>query len=372
MKTLISILLFSAALFAQQPVQVFIFAGQSNMQGYGNRGQLAPVPTWAQNAANGWTGAPAASSDTGIQYPHPTLANSPGLYAQNWWVAPFYPATFGAYSGQAVMPNGTLQEVGSFGPELSFIAKWQADHPGQKWAALKVGIGGTSVNDWLPGGSINPQWHGMITAAKVQFAALGLVPNWAGMLWMQGENGASGTYNIGQPPYYADQVRQLLVDIRAETSLTMPVVVGRMGNHMLLPNILTPMVHPSVTMQMLLDANNFRRSQQELVGGDPGNTWVNTDDLPVLQVGDPQYWYHHTSAGYLAMGERFYAGFSTAVPPPTPLGTSYACSVLLNGQAIAPETTSLSFNGTRPVLSVSGSSVDRFTPWYFSCVGAQQ
>ena len=36
---------------------------------------------------------------------------------------------------------------------------------------------------------------------------------------------------------------------------------------------------------------------------------------PVLQDGDPAYWYHHTGAGYLAMGERFYLSFKSLVQP---------------------------------------------------------
>ena len=33
--------------------------------------------------------------------------------------------------------------------------------------------------------------------------------------------------------------------------------------------------------------------------------WVDSDGLPVLHEGDPSLWYHHTSAGELALGERF-------------------------------------------------------------------
>ena len=31
--------------------KVFVFAGQSNAMGYGDKIQLTPVPSWAQNAA---------------------------------------------------------------------------------------------------------------------------------------------------------------------------------------------------------------------------------------------------------------------------------------------------------------------------------
>src|SRR5688572_16992947 len=119
------LLLFLAATAQAEPVTVFIVAGQSNAWGYGNRLQLAPVPAWAQNAANGWTGAPTVSSDTGIEYPHPTLANAPLLYNQNVWTAPYTVNGWGSFLGQAPQLNGTLQEASNYGPELSFMLRYQ-------------------------------------------------------------------------------------------------------------------------------------------------------------------------------------------------------------------------------------------------------
>lgn len=336
-------------------VPVFIFAGQSNAQGYGNRIQLAPVPTWAQTSGNGWTGAPVVSSDSAIQYPHPTLANSPMLYTSN--PTGLLSSVLNAwcfYEGSN--SSSGCGDESSFGPELSFLRIWQDAHPGSPVAVIKVVLGGSSIGDWLPSGSMDPVWRLMVQQGKDRITAAGLTYYFAGLLWMQGESGASNVYAFQHPNVgaeYSDQLRTFLSGVRAATDTAMPVVIGRIGNHMLADVIILPQVTPYVdqyhtgtTAQMLRDATEYRRSQQVLVGNDPGNSLVDTDNLPVLQSGSSAYWYHHTSAGYLAMGERFYAKWSGTSPPPPPqpcqvtvkfsgvTDPSKTASVLLNGATI--------------------------------------
>lgn len=303
-------------------------AGQSNAMGFGKRIQLAPVPTWAQTAANGWDGAPTRSSDSGIEYPHPTLANSPSRYNENntGLMAGVYNA-HGSYDGQSpkYSSGGAIGEVGSYGPECSFAQLYRADRPGVELAIVKCVLGGSSIDDWLP--EANKMWPifvAMIQQMAARVAAEGKTLRWDVMPWHQGENGCSSVYPfLNDPQSYSTKLRRFLSLVREVTSPDLRVLIDRVGNHMMAPAIIGTRSSGIDTPENRLAATQHRREQQMLVGGDPGNIWVDTDNLPVLQSGsDPSQWFHHTGAGYLALGERNYAAYQQlagiAPPPPPP------------------------------------------------------
>jgi hypothetical protein len=74
----------------------------------------------------------------------------------------------------------------------------------------------------------------------------------------------------------------------------------------MLANIITPMVTTTMTKGQLIAATKYRRSEQVRVASETSAcAWVDSDGLPVSQEADPALWYHHTSAGELALGERF-------------------------------------------------------------------
>jgi hypothetical protein len=324
-------------------MKVFIFAGQSNSAGYGKRIQLNPVPSWQP-------GPPDVSSDSSTQYQHPTLANFPMLYNSNntGLMAGAYDA-WGAFQGQTPKySSGAIGEESNYGPELSFLKMFQEANPSEQVAAVKCVLGGSSIADWLTG-SMGTILDAMIDQAAARLAAASITFEWAGFVWMQGESGCASYYpylhpTIGQE--YKDQLRAFLVHVRTKTSTSMPVVIGRIGNHMLLPNIIGTASSGENTPANRIGATENRRAQQVLVGSDPGNVWFDTDNLPVLQSGDSAYWYHHAGGGYLAMGERAYYAFSgaPAPPPPSPLvtvvkfdgieQTSKTAIVTLNGELV--------------------------------------
>src|SRR4051812_41782848 len=138
------------------PVKIFFFAGQSNMDGKGSRLLLSPVPAWAQTKAYGWRGASEVSSDSGVVYAHPTASNAAmlynssnsGLFVVDTWCA--YEGSTPHLSYPKYEWDQTCSEEGSYGPELSFLAKYLADHPGQSIAAIKLSLGGSGIQDWLP------------------------------------------------------------------------------------------------------------------------------------------------------------------------------------------------------------------------------
>ncbi len=344
-------------------VKIFLFAGQSNAQGYGNRGQLNPVPSWAQTAGNGWTGAPTVSSDSGFQYQHPTLANSPSLYVEsNSGSLSSMPGDgWGSYDGQNPPTGFHPGEQGSYGPELSFLAKYRAAHPTEQIAAIKCVLGGTNILDWLPpnsqsvggsaaAGTMWPVLAAMISQAAARLTAAGLPFEWAGFVWLQGENGTK-VYDYLYPTAgqtYADKLRYFLAAVRGITSPLMPCIIGRVGNQMLASAVIGTQSSGIDTPANRIAACNFTRDQQVVVAADPGNGWWSEDDLPTLQTGtNPALWYHHTSAGYLAAGERAYAAFAGAIPPPPPppplqvvvkfdavTDTSKTATVTLNGSPV--------------------------------------
>jgi hypothetical protein len=330
---LTALLLSPAVCSAQQPIQVFIFAGQSNASGQGLPGQLDPVPVWAQKPELGWTGAPTVSSDSGIRYERPTLQNAPMLFnstvsgtVANAWCN--YEGSMPGVAWPSGQPTGGCIDQSFYGPEVSFLARYRQDHPGVPLAAIKLGLGGTALNDWMPGGSAHEALKKTISEAAQRLNAAGMPYKWAGLIWMQGENGSSGTYalvNKDPTAAYSYSLRKFLAIVRGWTDANMPVAIGRISNSMEAPDIINALVaaddcRPFSTgytpYQACVAADELRRSQQVVVGGDPGNTWWDNDNLPVNHAGEPAHWYHFTGAGYLAMGERAYAAFCRLVPPP--------------------------------------------------------
>lgn len=297
--------------------KIFIFSGQSNAGGHGQYLQTYPVPTWAQNAANGWDGSPLASSESGVQYPRPTLTGLPYKYNANNWGGANVDA-WGTHFGQRPVAGGGQQGEEFFGPELSFAYKYRADHPTEDVVFLKQTVGGSSLEEWLPGTAYHNLLIQQITQAKARLTAAGKTYEFAGFFWIQGENGAASVWPYLNPTpgqEYSDKARTLFASVRNATSSTLPIVVARIGNHLLLDNIIGTYSSGIDTPANRRGATNYRRAQQVLLGGDPGNTWVSSDDLPVLQTGNSAYWYHHTGRGHMAYGERMYAAWTVLTAP---------------------------------------------------------
>lgn len=320
-----------------QVVKVFIIAGQSNADGRGKTIQLSPVPIWAQNTANGWTGAPQVSSDPPyMAYPRPSLTNAAMLWNRNntGLVSGIYNEWLPYLLSQRY--NGAITDMGEYGPELSFLMNYQRTHPEYRVAAIKCVLGGSSITDWLPDPSRPQNMYAilstMIAQAKTRLGLSALQYEFAGLLWMQGESGAATVYpylNPTQEPQYSTQLRYFLQLVRNQTRQDMPVVIGRIGNQMLSDAVVNSFVIPNsavTTRDAVLGAIYYRRALQVEVGKDPNNTWVDTDNLPVLQDNaNPAYWYHYVGPGYLAMGERFFRAYSMLIgetpkdPPPPPV-----------------------------------------------------
>lgn len=339
------------------PTKVFIFAGQSNAGGHGQYLQLNPVPSWAQNTANGWDGSPLASFESGIQYNRPTLTTLPYGYNANNWGGSNVDA-WGTHFGQRPLAGGGQQGEEFFGPELSFAYRYRADHPTEDVVFLKQTVGGSALEEWLPGTAYYGLLTQQIAQAKARLTAAGKTYEFAGFVWIQGENGAASVWPYLNPTpgqEYSDKARTLFAGVRGVTASTLPIVVARIGNHLLLDNIIGTTSSGTDTPANRRGATNYRRAQQVLLGQDPGNTWVSSDDLPVLQTGNSAYWYHHTGRGHLAYGERVYAAWSALVAPaPADAGVDAAADLAPD---IAPDlaadlTPDLTPDGPPPLVTV--------------------
>jgi hypothetical protein len=152
--------LFVTGAYAGIPIHVFLLAGQSNMVGF------TPVQ-----------GLP---SD---------------LSAPQNQVIFFGDGEIDASLKKRWLTNGVDLGYGKglFGPELLFGKTLSDSLPAQQFALIKYSIGGTSLaSDWRPprsGGRIGPLFKNMVSTIQAAVAGLGpqYEPQWAGILWMQGE-----------------------------------------------------------------------------------------------------------------------------------------------------------------------------------------
>ena len=160
------------------PIQVFIFAGQSNMSGGGNSSEIDPdlkiVPPNAQVKIH------------------------------------FYGNEY------------TDLSAGNFGPELEFIHEISKANPSQKYLFIKYAWGGTGMNQWLPG-----SFHYQTLKDKV-YQALGSLNSdyeLAAFLWMQGETDA---FSPDESALYAPRLNTMISSLRNELGTPdMPVLIGQ-------------------------------------------------------------------------------------------------------------------------------------------------
>ena len=315
------------------PTKIILWAGQSNAMGYGNRGQLAPVPTWAQTTANGWEGHPTQSSDTNIEYPHPTFANAPCKYAE-YYGKPLADQ-WGSYLGQSLVKADQYhtqdfwEERGSYGPEVSFDRRWREDNPSDNLAYVKVASGGTSIDEWSPpNGSMWMIFISELNKAKARLAVENVDYEFAAFVFGHGESGCSTVYPyFNTPDDYSNKLHTLLSTIRANTRQDLPCVIAGIGSQMFTDAVIGTASNGIDTPANRLAATQHRLEQQQLVGSEPGNVFYSRLNLPTLESGSPAFWYHVKGSGILADGERAYAALTGYVPPPPP----NPLKVLFNG-----------------------------------------
>lgn len=236
---------------------VFILAGQSNMEGYGNSSEL---------------------SDTHKALP-PNVT-----YLKNGQLSDF-----------------TAHE--RFGPEVGFAHEMSRHFPQQSITLIKFAVGGTSLLAWAPqwleenaeltgnggAGPLYERLFGFIAQVDSNNAA-----DFAGVLWMQGERDARFA-NVGSQ--YADNFRGLIEQIRLDLGRPdLPFFYGQVN-----PPVQR---YPAVT-----EVRQAQSDSQRMISG---LKMVLTDGLSKLEDN-----LHYDTEGQLELGRRFaeaYLNFNQTGP----------------------------------------------------------
>jgi len=197
--------------------RVFIFAGQSNMDGRGKKsdltGSLAPFAK--------------PRPDVLICYSNSTIR---GPYTSGGWkpLEPGYsvpPGTKQAHGDKYTMPAET------FGPEVGFgNALADAWKSSSHIAIIKFSEGGTSLHkDWDPNtrGALYDQMMKFVDASLKTLPGHDVTWQYAGFVWHQGESDAS--LPDGK---YQELLEALIARVRNDLhTLEMPVVIGEVFNN---------------------------------------------------------------------------------------------------------------------------------------------
>lgn len=248
---------------AQEPVQVVLLAGQSNMDG--NVPIAALPPEFRQPPAS------VSLIDRG----------QPARIA----------------GGKA------------FGPEVAFAAIVAAARPSDDFLLVKRAMGGTSLAGWAP------QWDESRLASKYDTAAgplyRKLLDDYAaaikgrpvrltGVLWMQGE---SDTRYPALGPHYFENFKTLIAAFRRDLKAPgLPFFFGRVN----MPTAATEDDKKTIKFPYV---QQVRAAQERAAREIPGVHLIETDDL-----GKQSDRIHYDAAGQIALGRRFAEAWLRTVP----------------------------------------------------------
>lgn len=199
----LAIILHGPAVHAATTYDVYLLAGQSNMDGRGKAAELTDEQRKPLEGVSIYYRNPPASTD-GWKPLTPGYSIAPG------------------YKGKLPSPT--------FGPEIGFARAMIEAQPDRRLALIKGSKGGTSLaKDWSPGVKGKPDTQGpcyrnflhTIELAKKELKA-GDSFVLCGLLWHQGESDASSTADV-----YQERLTTFIARIREDLGQPdLPVVVG--------------------------------------------------------------------------------------------------------------------------------------------------
>ncbi len=233
------------------PVQVFLLAGQSNMEGrLADATQLPPALQQPQ--------ADVLYRDGGHLDPQPWAPLAP----KDWTVPAFFdPST---------------------GPEVSFGRAVADGMPDRAVALIKYAVGGTSITSW---DAANPlSFYGdlidLAASATADLQTQGMATEFASFVWVQGETDA---YDVEEDALaYESRLTALIQAVRGDLGKpNLPVVIAR--------------VHPA---EPYLFADEVQAAQAAVNGNVPYTALVDTDDLTLFDD------FHYDANGQNILGRR--------------------------------------------------------------------
>ncbi len=283
----LSLVLTSVFLFAvnrmdaetSQPTKVYIFAGQSNMEGADAHSErIDDFPAYKG----------VGSPQPDVRYTH--LSNNRRDPSKRW---------------------GPLQPLGSFGPELTF-ARMVRKHDDSPIAVIKSAVGGTTIAyDWNPeapekGQKLYPRTLQLIQESLQDLDRRGVRYQVEAVMWHQGEND--------------------MLDRRLNTNYAagLTKLIGQLRKDLKLPMLKWFIAEVSEKGIWGMDHRShlaiLRQQQDQVLKADPLLRWVPTSHLAfeVMESGQPHY--HFGTQGQLQMGEAFATAYLDSIGkrPPTP------------------------------------------------------
>ena len=248
---------------AKKPIQVFLFAGQSNMVGAdAHAEQVDDYPPF-EGAVEGLRE---------VRYSYFI-----GDTTSNGW--------------------SDLEPVrGSFGPELTFVRRVEPELDAPI-AVIKCAVGGTTIAyDWNPaapdeGKQLYPKAIAHIREAIEELRKKGKEVELKAMFWHQGEN---DMLNRELNPHYGERLTGLISAFRRDLDAPeLPWFVGEISD-----KGIWGMDHRAFM-------RTVRAQQREVVAADPLVSWVPTSHLAFEVMGSGQPHYHFGTQGQLQHGEAY-------------------------------------------------------------------
>ena len=264
---ILSVLAFAPTTVADDPLRVFILAGQSNMVGGGLLGELPPSLD---------------SLQTDVLYSW-RLRTTQTVASDEWVALQHY---------ASAPPAGV-----SYGPELSF-GRQLADALPDQIAILKLAANGTNLHtDWDPTtGDVYEQMFAYADAALAQLVADGMTPSVAGLIWVQGTSDA-GT--IANATNYEANLNDLIAAVRQRfTDSDLPLVFNLYHEDSVFFDAISPE-----------EIAALRQSQRNVAAGDPSAWLIEADDTDLRSVGDV----HYTGEAFVTLGRRLADAYLSGV-----------------------------------------------------------
>jgi len=275
---------------AAQTIDVYILAGQSNMDG---RGQVNDLSA-AQLAS--------LENDTMISFLNPGSERERAMPTSNPNDLDAGTNGFTALVPGGFSVDGTSARVltPSFGPELSFGASIaEATGSNNQIALIKVSRGGTNLrNDWRadttvddgPDEPIGFLYRALLEEVTTRLADLeadGFTPIVRGFVWHQGESDSN------QVSGYADRFVAFVEGVRAEFGDDIPFVLGELSR--------TRLASPP-----------FNDNLPTVVASAPGLSFVSSEGL-TTPADDTT---HFDADGQIELGQRYAAAFPAVESDP--------------------------------------------------------
>ena len=257
----------------EEPVRVFVFAGQSNMVGAD------------------------AHPDQIDQHPPYRGAGEPQPEVRFAYVL--------GDGSEASVGWEPLRPLRSFGPEVTFARRVRRAL-GVPIAIIKSAVGGTTVaRDWNPdapaeGQQLYPRTLKLIRESLAALEQQGVAYRLEAVCWHQGENDMLDRRLV---PQYAEGLNRLVQRLRAD--LKAPELrwyvaeVSEKG--------IWGMDHRS-------NLGELHRQQQQVLRDNRGLQWVPTSHLAFEVMGSGQPHYHYGTQGQLQLGEAFAAAYLRQQP----------------------------------------------------------